>query len=106
MNHIIQLFDRISFDQEKIIEHPNEQLYLILYFALNQSGAVELWKKTYDSYHTECKNEFSEYIGDSEYDAYCKYLELVEILTKIYTFIKYEGINYTDYLNDNINDKI
>ena len=104
MQRFEQLFQAINFDDNKLLQKSKEEYNLTLYFLLTESGAVSMWKQSYDY----CINmnmtniEESEFGCVNEYNYYCVYLELVTWLSKRFPFVKTNRIDFTEYNSENI----
>lgn len=100
MKYFNKLYEKIDIDDTEYRKLDDNQYYLILYFLVNESGAIKKWKEIYDYYGStdRIRDKYSEYISDSEYDSYLTYIDLVKYLAKIYSFIDYKNIDYYDYI--------
>jgi ferritin-like protein len=100
MKYFNKLYEKIDIDDTEYRKLDDNQYYLILYFLVNESGAIKKWKEIYDYYGStdRVRDKYSEYISDSEYDSYLTYIDLVKYLAKIYSFIDYKNIDYYDYI--------
>ncbi len=92
LNYYRGLFYKIGIDNKfgEILDTFNtkEAILLFLYFQIKEGGWHLQWKRSYDNWNITD----AIYICESEYEGYCKYLDLIKDLKTFYPIINAHGI--------------